>query len=191
MESGGAIMMKTHIAVLALALSLGACSLEPSRPAAMSVEDYIGKTYDAVDQILAQAERAHAERGQFNKFDPIIVATLVNIDELAESSRLGRSISEQVASRMTQRGYQVVELKLRGDLFVKRSEGELLLSREIKDISLRHKAQAVVVGTYAMAEKFVHVNLKVVTGDTHHALAAIDYGLPMDENTKTLISRGR
>jgi len=179
-------MMKTHIAILALALSLGACTTGPTRPAAMSVEDYIGKTYDAVDQMLSQAERS-----QFNKLEPIIVATLVNIDELAESSRLGRSISEQVASRMTQRGYQVVELKLRGDLFVKRSEGELLLSREIKDISLRHKAQAVVVGTYAMAEKFVHVNLKVVTGDTHHALAAIDYGLPMDENTKTLISRGR
>ncbi len=186
MEGGGVIMMKTPIAVLALALSLGACSIEPMRPSAMSVEDYIGKTYDAVDRMLTQAER-----GQFNKFEPVIVATLVNIDELSESSRLGRSVSEQVAARMTQRGYQVIELKLRGDLFVKRTEGELLLSREIKDISQRHKAQAVVVGTYSMADKFIHVNLKLVTGDTHHALAAIDYGMPLDDNTKTLISRGR
>ncbi len=52
-------------------------------------------------------------------------------------------------------------------------------------------APAVVVGTYAPAENFVHVNLKVVAADTQLVLAAADYGLPLDNNTKTLLRSGR
>lgn len=187
MESGGVMTMKISLFLIALALGLTACSTEPVRKPSISVEDYISTTYSAVDKMLAQVEGSN----QLNKSDPVVVATLVNIDELSESSRFGRSISEQMSARMTQRGYQVIELKLRGDIFVKRDQGELLLSREVKDISARHHAQAVLVGTYAVADKFIHINIKVVTGDTHHALAAVDYGLPVDENTKMLVGRGR
>lgn len=182
--------MKTSVLAFlaAVSLALAGCASEPKAPRSQSVEEYISATYAAVDNLLGQVGRGS---DGFNRSDPIIVATLVNIDELSESSRLGRSLSEQTASRMTQKGFRVIELKLRGDIFVRRDQGELLLSREIKDISLRHKAQAVVVGTYAVADKFVHVNLKMVSGDTQHALAATDYGLPMDENTRALVSRGR
>jgi TolB-like protein len=88
-------------------------------------------------------------------------------------------------------GFKVVEVKLRGSLFVKRAEGELLLSREIAQISQSYRAPAVVVGTYAPATNFVHINLKVVSADSQLVLAAADYGLPLDENTKTLLHSGR
>lgn len=162
------------------------CTTTPREPEAVSVEEYIARTYAAVDHLLAQVDR---RQGSLVASDPIIVATVVNIDELTESSRLGRSISEQVAARLTQRGHKVIELKLRGNLFVQRSQGELLLSRELKDISLSHRAQAVVVGTYSSAKQFIHVNLKLVSGDTQHALAATDYGLPLDANTRAMLPR--
>lgn len=172
--------------LLPLLLGLWSCSTTPREPDAVSADDYIAKTYSAVDHLLSQLEsRQHKELAG----DPVIVATIVNIDELTESSRLGRSISEQVAARLTQRGYKVIELKLRGNIFVERGQGELLLSREVKDISLNHRAQALVVGTYSQAKQFIHVNLKVVTGDTQHALAATDYGLPLDGNTRAMLPR--
>ncbi len=45
---------------------------------------------------------------------PILVATVVNINDLRRSAPLGRSLSEQYSSELVARGYNVKELKLRG-----------------------------------------------------------------------------
>lgn len=181
------MMKTTFLLPWALALLAG-CSDMPRKAESLSPEEFISRTYQAVDALVSQASRSPSA---LNQNDPVIVATLVNIDELSESSRFGRSISEQASSRLTQRGYKVIEIKLRGNLFVARNQGELLLSRELRDISLSHKAQAVVVGSYAQAEKFVHINLKIVDAQTQQALAATDYGLPVDENMKAMFWKGR
>lgn len=132
-----------------------------------------------------------------NNFDgasgasPFIVATLVNIDKLEQSSTFGRLLSEQLASRITQLGHNVVELKVRNGVFMKRNEGEFLLTREIKEVATAHKAQAVVVGTYAEASDFVYVNLKVVNPASNLILAAYDYSLPMNKEIRRLVAISR
>lgn len=132
-----------------------------------------------------------------NNFDgasggsPFIVATLVNIDKLEQSSTFGRLISEQLASRITQIGHNVVELKVRDSVFMKRNEGEFLLTREIKEVATAHKAQAVVVGTYAEASDFVYINLKVVNPANNMILAAYDYSLPMNKEIRRLVTISR
>lgn len=181
--------MKLFVRLLVLAsmaLTLVGCTTMPRQSGPIGVEEIIAKTYAAVDHLITQLETG-ADKSRVR--GPIIVATLVNIDELNESSRLGRSLSEQIAARFVQRGYPIIELKLRGNIFVQRNQGELLLSRELRDISLSHKAQAVVVGTYSMAKNFVLVNLKVVSGETQNILAATDYGLPLDVNTQSMLPR--
>jgi hypothetical protein len=60
---------------------------------------------------------------------PVLVATLVNVDRLTESSRLGRIFSEQIAGRMVHRGLKVTEVKLRENLLLQRDQGELLAER--------------------------------------------------------------
>lgn len=120
---------------------------------------------------------------------PFIVATLVNIDQLEQSSTLGRLISEQVASRMTQLGHGVLELKVRNGIYMKRNEGELLLTREIKEVATTHNAQAVVVGTYAESSSLVYVNLKIVNPVSSVVLAAYDYALPNDKQIQSLIRK--
>lgn len=169
---------------LTLALSfLAGCGDTPSKPVLISSDRYIEMTYAATDQLISQLS--------MNKAEPILVATLVNLDELESASRLGRSISEQVAARLTQKGYKVVEVKLRGTLYVKKAEGEMLLSREVAQIGQAHRAPAVVVGTYAPATDFVAINLKVVSAESQLVLAAADYGLPLDANTRMLLSSGK
>jgi TolB-like protein len=179
--------MNKIILLVFLSLLLG-CESTPHRDPLITPDRYIELTYEAADKLTAQLGQHTA---YLNKKEPILVATLVSVDELESASRLGRSISEQVAARLTQKGFKVVEVKLRGSLFVKRAEGELLLSREIAQISQSYRAPAVVVGTYAPATNFVHINLKVVSADTQLVLAAADYGLPLDENTRTLLHSGR
>jgi TolB-like protein len=122
---------------------------------------------------------------------PFLVATLANIDQLEQSSTLGRTISEQIASRMTQTGRSVIELKVRNGVYMKRNEGEFLLTREIREVATTHKAQAVVIGTYAESASFIHVNLKLVDPSTSIVIAAHDYTLPLDRQNRSMLTRGR
>lgn len=148
--------------------------------------------YNAVAELMKRYPAAPAYASNtFNNSPnaPFIVATLVNIDQLEQSSTLGRLISEQVASRMTHLGYSVLELKVRNGVYMKRNEGELLLTREIKEVASTHNAQAVIVGTYAESSMFVYVNLKVVNPATSAILAAYDYALPLDRQIQSLIRK--
>lgn len=119
--------------------------------------------------------------------EPLIAASFVNINNLTESSALGRSISQQFATVFTTNGYQVFEILLRKDIYVKQDSGEFLLSRELKDISHNHHAQAVIVGTYAVGETRVYVTAKVINADSGVVISAHDYSLPIDKDTHALL----
>lgn len=93
---------------------------------------------------------------------PVLVATVVNVNDLSRAAPLGRTLSEQYATSMAASGFNVKEIKLRGDVFVREGQGELLLSREIKDIARNHNASMVLVGTYSAAANYTYVSLKLV-----------------------------
>ncbi|ABM32588.1 FlgO family outer membrane protein [Paracidovorax citrulli] len=135
----------------------------------------------AADALLRQVP-------QLDPRQPVLVATLVHIDRLGEASRLGRLFSEQIAGRMVQRGVRVTELKMRQNLAMVPGQGELLLSREVRDVSRAQAAQAVVVGTYAATAQSVFVSLKLVGPEGNAVLAAHDYVVPVDDNVRILLS---
>lgn len=146
--------------------------------------------YKAVEQLVASIPPTKA----LSKAKPIIVTTVVNVDDLG-ASRFGRMLAEQIGTRMTNLGYSVVELKLREKIFVKQGVGELMLSREVKDLSSSQRAQAVVVGTYAESGGGVYpgsgggvfVTLKIVGVTDNVVIAAHDYVLPLDGNVRSLL----
>ena len=144
--------------------------------------DLIEANHRAVDALLANAP--------LDAQHPVMVATLVQVDRLSESSRLGRIFSEQIAGRMVQRGVRVVELKLRDSVALHRDQGELLLSREVREVRQSHDAQAVVVGTYAASASALYISLKLVTPAGNTVVAAHNYAVPMDENVRVLLASG-
>lgn len=149
--------------------------LAPAQPQT----DVLLANYHAVDVLLQNAV-----------LDPqrsVLVATLVNVDRLGESSRLGRIFSEQIAGRLVQRGVPVTELKLRESVVLQPRQGELLLSRELHEVSQQHDAQAVVVGTYAVSAQTLYVSLKLVNPLRNTVVAASDYALAMDDNVRALL----
>ena len=161
--------------VAGLTLALAGCS---------TVEDGLGANLITVNQ------RATDALLQTVKLDPtqsVLVATLVDQEDLGESSRLGRLFSEHIASRLATRGIPVVELKLREQLFMKQSTGALLLSREVRDVSQSHDAQAVVVGTYTTSGQTAYISLKLVRPHGNIVMAAHDYALPLNANIKGLL----
>lgn len=147
--------------------------------------------YSAVNELLKRYKGPSSASNTGNGGTAtFIVATLVNIDQLEKSSTLGRLISEQITSRIAQVGYGVVELKVRNSVYMKRNEGEFLLTREIKDVATAHKAQAVVVGTYAESSTLVYVSLKLVDPANSLILAAYDYALPLDKQIRSMVRKG-
>lgn len=174
-----------RILIFLLAAVLTGCvhPSAPPPPVALAGDPrLIQATHDAVGQLLAAIPPERA----LSQTQPILVATLVNIDDL-KGSRLGRLLAEQVGTQLANSGLAVVELKLRGTLFVREGEGEFLLSRELRELTLSHQAQAVVVGTYAPSLQNVYITLKIVSAADSQVIAAHDFTLPLDGNVRSLL----
>jgi len=173
--------MKKIVALLCVA-ALTACATGPTYQAAETSE-FTQANYSAVDKLVA------APAIPIDRNVPVLIATVVNIDSLNQSSRLGRLISEQVATRLTQRGYHVVEMKLRNNVYIREGSGELLLSRDVRELTKSYNAQVVVVGNYAVAAGYVYLTLKAVTATDNRVIAAVNYLLPLTENNKALLEQ--
>jgi TolB-like protein len=114
--------------------------------------------------------------------DPVIVATFVNINNLRESSTFGRLAAENISSRLSQRGYKIIELRLRtNSIFMEEGKGELLLSRDLQSVSKKHNAAAVVVGTYGRANGLTYVSARIVNPSDSLVVSTCDFVLPFRE----------
>jgi TolB-like protein len=145
----------------------------------------IAANYKAADSlILGQA--AEPKLSSING-KMVLVATVVDLHNLEKSASLGRLVSEQVSARLSQLGLNVKEVKLRGSLFVSNSQGEFLLSREIKEISQSHSAEFVIVGTYAAASEAIYITLKLIKTEDGRILNGYSFGLINDKNMQSLL----
>lgn len=147
--------------------------------------DIMGANYNAVDSLLRKLPV------ELPKDSPILVASFVNLDDLTESSTFGRVVSEQVASRLKQKGYTTIEMKLRTTVFIKKGSGEFLLSRELSNIGSKHRAQVAVVGSYAAARDRVYLTVRVVNVSDSRILSAYDYHLPMSLDVFKMLLKGK
>jgi len=113
-----------------------------------------------------------------------MVATFVDLDDVTRTSSLGRVMGELCAARLTQRGYRVVNIKVRPDSIVIKpgpNEGEFLLSRDVAVLGKEHGAQVVLVGTYTrtnVGKKIRSVNQQLEAADPE--LLARPYSLNGD-----------
>ncbi len=157
--------------------------------------DLVRASYSAADLLLKGVKDIRSLKPRHNGIytrQPFLVASFVNIDDLQQSSTFGRIVAEQIGSRIAQKGYKVIELKLRtSSVFVQQHTGELLLSRELREISLQHDAYAVVVGTYAASKEIVYVTAKLVRTEDNVILSSSDYSLPVGSDTKYLLRKRR
>lgn len=169
---------------------LSGCSLGTGNPTYVKLEPtyeeakaskFVTANREAVESLLGGVDLA-----QFSA-TPMLVATVVNVNDLRRTAPLGRTLSEQYASHLVARGLHVKELKLRGDIFVREETGELMLSRELKDIAKVHSAGMVLVGTYSAAASSTFVSLKLVKTDTGQIVRGHDYALPNNSDVNKLL----
>lgn len=172
---------------LPLALLLNGCATNKDKEernyTTISSNQFIDANYRAADALVRQLA------GKLTTDKPLIVATVVNIDELEQTTTLGRLISEQLSTRLAQGGLSMVEMKLRNNVYLKRNQGELMLTREINEVATSHNAQAIVVGSYAETSDMVFINVKIIQPNTNFVLAGQDYVLAKEAIVRSMLQR--
>jgi TolB-like protein len=176
-----------RVSLLALPLLLAACSSTPTKEegnyATISSNQFIEANYKAADSIM------HQLSGKLQADKPLIMATIVNIDALEQTTTLGRLVSEQLSTRLAQGGLSMLEMKLRNSVYLKRNQGELMLTREIGEVATTHNAQAIVVGSYAETSDMVFINIKVIQPNTNFVMAGQDYVLAKEAIVRSMLQR--
>ena len=170
----------TAIALLAGCGAPSGVRVDPTYDEA-AASKFVALNKDAANKLVAEFDRGPS--GDM----PVLVATIVNVNDMRRSAPLGRTLSEQYASQLATAGFNVKEMKLRVDVFVREETGELLLSREVKDIARSHNANMVLVGTYSAAANFTYVSLKFVRAEDSRIIRGYDYALPNDKDINKLL----
>lgn len=171
------------MAIVAAALAMTGCAHNSASVVRQPDINIIDISYQAADDLVKQVAP------KLPKGSAVIMATVVNIDALESSSTLGRSVSEKIATHFSKNGYNMIEIKFRDSVYLKRNEGELMLTREISQLAKAHNANAVIVGTYAEAGSSVFINLKVIDPASNVVMAATDYALPMNGDVRRLLGK--
>lgn len=121
-----------------------------------------------------------------DKTKPIVVATVVSVDDLERSSTFGRLASQLIANRIQQRGFLVRDVTYMRALELRSDTGEMTLTREARKLSTQIRAQAVVAGTYAVAGHQIYLNIRLLNADSGEIISSADAVIPLNDNTDAL-----
>lgn len=146
-----------------------------------TLSDLIKSNYQAADSLVRNSN------GKLLNQPPILSTTLLNIDNLEESSSFGRLVAEQISARLSNSSYNMIEMKMQNHVYMKNNVGELMLTRKISEIASTNNAHAIIVGTYFVGKEHISVNLKAVRPLTNEVISAHDYLVPVNEFTAPLI----
>ena len=180
--------MKNHphrisfpVLCLLAAFLLGGCATTPEEQVVVELNN------KAAESLAQQLHRNSVI--PITEQSPLIVTTIADVDRLEASSSLGRITSEQIASRLAQLGFNVTEVKVRGNLFVEKEQGEFqnmgspfsgefVLSRNVEQIAKEHNAVAVIAGTYAVGRTTPSSPSEPFDLATKRIIAGCDYAVP-------------
>lgn len=119
---------------------------------------------------------------------PVLVTTLVDNNDLTDTSNFGRTLQNHIGAGFVKRGFTVKEMKLRHDLLVQARRGEFMLSRHLKDLAEKQRAQAIVIGTYSMANRVMYLSVRLVSPEDRTIRSSYEDKLYLDENTLRLLN---
>ena len=113
---------------------------------------------------------------------PILVTTLVDNNDLTQTSRFGRTLQEHISSRLVQLGFTVKEIKLTNTLQIDPRSGETMLSRDLSLLTGAREAQAILAGTISHTDSTMYISTRLINPLNSTIIASDDYKLCMDDN---------
>ena len=121
---------------------------------------------------------------------PVMVTSFLNLDNLKETSGLGRLLAESLIHELHVRRWKVIDSRLVKDIIIN-NNGEFALSRDIKNIKASYNVTGIVTGTYAVTESSVIVNAKVMDIDTGVITSSAQASIPLNGMESLLFNYSR
>jgi len=149
------------------------------QPASNSVGRFNAQVIFLADQLEKNADR----KSLGNTF---IVTSFSNLDNLAETSTLGRLICESLIHELQVRKWQVYDVRLTKDVMVNPT-GEFSLSRDINKIREIYRVGGVVTGTYTYIDGVIIVNGRSIDTNTGIVLSSAQARLNSNWFTDALL----
>jgi hypothetical protein len=167
--------------------SLAACqypvseTILASESARLTPTNLQAMVYPVVDQMLNQDPTLVPTGG------PIVVGSIADLRDVNRTTPLGNAIAELVRSRLVQRHFTITDLRLRSQVLLDRSQGELMLSRDSRAVRPPPDAAEIVSGTYAIGSGTVYVSLQILAASDARIMAAGDFMLPRTADVDQLL----
>ena len=174
------------ILALLLLLGLSGCakSIRSGGAVSVAVPDFFGLGEELAAQLSLN------ERHRSGPGERLIFTTLVSLDDLYQTSRFGRALSEALATRLFQHGYNVVEIRKAGGILLKDKRGELILSRDAAQLAKSNEAEVIVAGTYVVTAQTVIINIKFLDATSQEVLSVAGLELQRSQVVNSMLQSG-
>ncbi len=176
-------MKKKLIAAAVLAVLATGCSMRMPPPKNIMTserEDRFGTLY-----IATELNRNLLKRDIMAA--PVIVTTFVDLNDLGKTSVFGRMMAERLIDELNKQGFKVLEVRRAQDLFMKKDVGELILTRDVAELSGNSNARAVLAGTYVATEQSVIINARLIDTKSPQVISTVSFEVQMTQEIQGLI----
>jgi TolB-like protein len=119
---------------------------------------------------------------------PTVITSFANLNNLGESSNLGRLVGEHMMHELQVRGWNVADIRVTKDLIINDS-GEFSLSRDIKLLREAFPLSNVVTGTYSVTGEGVLMSIRVIDSASGRVVSTAQTRFMRDAFIASLIER--
>lgn len=181
----GTLVLALLLLVIVAVSGCGRNQARPGGTVSVITPDFFGIGENLAIQLKTNLVTAGAENTS------VIMTTFVNIDNLYQASRFGRTLTESLATRLFRHGFGVVEVRKSTDLLIKNDTGELILTRDASLIAKQYPASGLVVGTYSLTPNSVIVNVRLLDCASQEVMSVAGMEIQRTRNIDFLLAGAR
>jgi TolB-like protein len=208
MSNSNISSLKTALALIALALPFSAATAQPVIEADNTIVSIRSATLIPnayrYEPILSQpsaipsglfnsgvifiAEQIDRNISQDDRQLATVVNSIVDLNNLAETSAFGRLVGEHLIHELQVRGWPVSDIRLSKNLIINDS-GEFSLSRDLRRLRDLMPAANVVTGTYTATKDGILLNIRVINLETGRIVSSAQTRFVRDRFMASLVDK--
>lgn len=170
--------------LLALLLLNGGClSGKSGGTVSVTSPDFFGFSDYLARQLVVN--RSH---GGTVKGERIILTSMVNLENLYETSAFGRTMTESLSTILFKYGFRVAEVRKTPSVFIRNQEGEMVLSRDAALLAENQAVHGVISGTYSLTPTTVIINVRLLDATSQEVLSVAGMELQRTRNINYLLT---
>lgn len=102
-----------------------------------------------------------------------VITSFASLDNLSETSAFGRLVGENLMHELYVRGWQINDIRVARDLIIN-TEGEMVMSRDIKRLRTMVPAANIVTGSYTTSADGILLSVRVIDFESGQVISSAE-----------------